>query len=196
GGDVEALVGEPGGVAVGAAVAVAAVADEGDDAAALAARPHLLDQFHAGGDVGAGGAAHVAAGDLAHPVHGGDRAGVGHRDHAVDHGRQERRLDAGPADALDARARRGDLEVAGHPAGVEGGALHVGHGQAGGVLAVADVAADGRAGAAGAGADHYPGGFGVRFQAHLVEDRFGDVVVAPPVGGALGVGELVHEVAA
>ncbi len=31
---------------------------------------------------------------------------------------------------------------------------------------------------------------------HLLEDRFGDVVVGAPVGGALGIGELVHEVAA
>jgi hypothetical protein len=34
----------------------------------------------------------------------------------------------------------------------------------------------------------------VRFEGHLGERRLGDVVVAPPVGGALGVGELVEEV--
>jgi hypothetical protein len=33
-------------------------------------------------------------------------------------------------------------------------------------------------------------------EAHLLEDRFGDVVVRPPVGGALGIGELVDEVPA
>ena len=32
--------------------------------------------------------------------------------------------------------------------------------------------------------------------AHLVEDRLGDVVVAAPVGGPLGVGELVEVVPA
>ena len=31
---------------------------------------------------------------------------------------------------------------------------------------------------------------------HLREDRFGDVVVAPPVGCTLGVGELVDEMPA
>ena len=39
-------------------------------------------------------------------------------------------------------------------------------------------------------------GNGVRLALHLGEDRLGDVVVASPVGGALGVGELVHVVAA
>lgn len=34
------------------------------------------------------------------------------------------------------------------------------------------------------------------FQLELLEHRFGDVVVAPPVGGPLRVGELVHVVAA
>jgi hypothetical protein len=36
----------------------------------------------------------------------------------------------------------------------------------------------------------------VRLQLQLLEDRLGDVVVAPPVGGALGVGELVEVVPA
>jgi len=33
----------------------------------------------------------------------------------------------------------------------------------------------------------------VRLESHLGERRFGDVVVAAPVGGPLGVGELVEE---
>jgi hypothetical protein len=36
----------------------------------------------------------------------------------------------------------------------------------------------------------------VRFQRQLLEDRLGDVVVAPPVGGPLGVAELVQVVPA
>ncbi len=39
-------------------------------------------------------------------------------------------------------------------------------------------------------------GTGWRSQRHLLEDALRDVVVAAPVGGALGVGELVHVVAA
>ena len=35
----------------------------------------------------------------------------------------------------------------------------------------------------------------MRFALELAEDRFGDVVVAAPVGGAFGVRELVHVVA-
>ena len=39
-------------------------------------------------------------------------------------------------------------------------------------------------------------GIGMLLVAHLDEYRLGDVVVAPPVGGSLGVGELVEVVAA
>ena len=39
-------------------------------------------------------------------------------------------------------------------------------------------------------------GSGWRSQRHLLEDDLGNVVVAPPVGRALGIGELVDEVAA
>src|SRR5690606_6357562 len=62
--------------------------------------------------------------------------------------------------------------------------------------AIACVTADRGAGTAGAGTAHHPGRHRVRLLVHLPEDRLGDVVVGAPVGGALGVGELVHEVAA
>ena len=39
-------------------------------------------------------------------------------------------------------------------------------------------------------------GMGVIFPLHLAEDRLCDVVVSAPVRGALGIGELVHVVAA
>ena len=44
--------------------------------------------------------------------------------------------------------------------------------------------------------DHDPGRHGMLLLRHLLEDRLGDVVVAAPVGGALGIRELVHVVAA
>jgi len=62
--------------------------------------------------------------------------------------------------------------------------------------AVARIAADGRAGAAGARAAHDPGRHWMGLLFHLPEDRLGDVVVGAPVGGAFGVGELVHEMPA
>ena len=51
-------------------------------------------------------------------------------------------------------------------------------------------------GAAGAGAHHNPLRHGMILQGQLAEDGFGNVVVAAPVGGPLGVGELVHVVTA
>ncbi len=62
--------------------------------------------------------------------------------------------------------------------------------------AVAHEPADGGAGAAGPGPDHDPPGHGVPLPGHLLEDRLGDVVVAAPVGGPLGEGELVQVVPA
>ena len=46
------------------------------------------------------------------------------------------------------------------------------------------------------GADHDPARDRVPLARHLLEDRLGDVVVAAPVGGPLGIGELVEVVAA
>ena len=74
--------------------------------------------------------------------------------------------------------------------------LRIDDGEPGGQAAVAQVPADRRARAAGARADHDPLGHGVRLGDQLLEDRLGDVVVAAPVGGALGVGELVEVVPA
>ena len=80
--------------------------------------------------------------------------------------------------------------------GQERRALRIDDGEPGGEAAVAQVPADRRARAAGARADHDPLGHRVRLGGQLLEDRLGDVVVAAPVGGALGVGELVEVVAA
>ena len=81
------------------------------------------------------------------------------------------------------------------PAGVERRTDRVRHAEPGRVPAVAHVSADGRAGATGSGGADHPPRLGKPLPAELGEDRLGDVVVAAPVGGPLGVGELVHVVA-
>jgi hypothetical protein len=86
--------------------------------------------------------------------------------------------------------------VPGAPGVVERRALGVDDAEPGVELAVAQVAADRGRRAAGAGADDDPGGHRVPLEGQLLEDRLGDVVVAAPVGRALGVRELVEVVAA
>ncbi len=61
--------------------------------------------------------------------------------------------------------------------------------------AVTHVAPQRGAGAAGPRTADDPRRHRMRLGLHLLEDGLGDVVVRPPVGGALGVGELVHEMA-
>src|SRR3546814_15858458 len=64
--------------------------------------------------------------------------------------------------------------------------------QPGAQAAVAQIAADRGRGAARAGAADHPRRLRLRFAGELADDRFGDVVVAAPVGGALGQAELVE----
>ena len=78
----------------------------------------------------------------------------------------------------------------------EGRSLDISDAKLRSVALVADIATDGRRGAAGAGAHHHPGRNRVPLLTQLLEDGFGDVVVAAPVGRALGMGELVHEMTA
>src|SRR5690606_28451810 len=66
------------------------------------------------------------------------------------------------------------------------------HAQPGGQAAVAQIAADGGRGAAGADAADDPRRLRVRFGGQLADDGFGDVVVAPPVGGGDREAELVE----
>ena len=109
----------------------------------------------------------------------------------------EGRLDPRTADPLDPRATgAGHVEVAAAIGVVEDGVLDIDDAEPCGQVAIADVAPDGGRGAAGAGAHHHPVGNGMGLALHLAEDAFGDVVVAPPVGRALGVGELVKVVPA
>ena len=64
----------------------------------------------------------------------------------------------------------------------------------GSILLQPHVAADGRAGPAGAGTDDDPGRHWERLATQLGEHRLGDVVVAAPVGCPFGIGELVQVV--
>ena len=82
------------------------------------------------------------------------------------------------------------------PGRVEDRVLRVDHAHLRRVPPEARVAADRRARPAGSRPDDDPGGDGMPLQRHLAEDRLGDVVVAAPVGRALGERELVEEVAA
>src|ERR1700730_1163029 len=59
---------------------------------------------------------------------------------------------------------------------------------------IADVAADRGAGSSGARPDHDPLRNRMLLVAHLDEYRLRDVVVAAPIGGSFGVGELVQVV--
>lgn len=139
----------------------------------------------------------LAADGVFQGAYGCDAGGVGDLHHAVDRTGDEAGLHAGAADALDAGAAvAGDVGVAGGPALEEAGVLGVRDTDTGVVLHVVDVAGDGRGGAAGTGGGDDPGGLGEALQLELTEDGFGDVVVASPVRGPLGVGELVHVVAA
>src|SRR5207342_1752798 len=111
----------------------------------------------------------------------------------VDDLEHEARLDARPADAFDQCRLRGERgAIARAPAVHEAAARGIGHAKPRVQAAIAQVAADGRGGAAGAGAAYDPGGFRIGFAAHLLQDGFGDVVVAAPVSGAFGQPELVE----
>ena len=64
------------------------------------------------------------------------------------------------------------------------------------MLLQADEPADGCRRTAGPGSANNPAWDLMYLLIHLGEDAFGNIVVAAPVGGALGVGELVHVVPA
>ncbi len=129
-------------------------------------------------------------------LHRRHRVGIRHFLHVVHERADEARLHARAADALDPRARRRERPVARAPVRAEHRAGRIGHADLGGVLLVADVAADGGARAPRAGTDHDPARHGVAFALHLHEHALGDVVVAAPVRGPFGIGELVHVVPA
>ena len=113
-----------------------------------------------------------------------------------DQARQERRLDPRAADALDVGAPiAGQAEVTGQVGIIEHRVFRVGDAKLRVVALVTQKPSDRGRGATSTGADHDPGRYRRRFTAHLVEHRFRDVVIATPVGGAFGVGKLIHVVA-
>ena len=127
------------------------------------------------------------------PAHPGDRRLVGHFHHLVDQFEGEARLDARPADALDAGgAVRDRVTVERGPAARERRTLRIGDAQAGGQAQVAQEAPDGAGRPAGAcTADDPVRRRDAAFPA-LADDGLGNVVVAAPVGGAAGQPELVQ----
>src|SRR4029453_4691933 len=82
------------------------------------------------------------------------------------------------------------------PPFVECRALRVDYTYPSGVLLQPRIASDGGTRAAGAGPDDHPARYRKRLLAQLPKHRFGNVVIAAPVGGPRGVGELVGVMAA
>ena len=179
----------------GLVVALATIAQQADDAAALAARAHARGQLQAGDEVGARGAAvatteqFLAAAtprrSMPHPVTSMTASTISNRNPGSTRGR--------PMPSISVGWRRARIAIARAPAVRRtrcrsGSATHRPRAQA----AVAQVAADRRRGAAGAGAADDPRRFRIGFLRQLAEDRFGDVVVAAPVGRAFGQAELVE----
>jgi len=64
------------------------------------------------------------------------------------------------------------------------------------VLVQPHIATDGRTRSTGARPDDHPGRYRKRFTVQLREHRLGNVVIAAPIGGSLGVGELIEVVPA
>ncbi|MNF83606.1 hypothetical protein D3C84_659310 [compost metagenome] len=115
-------------------------------------------------------------------------------DHGIDHLGQERCFYPWPANAFDPRAVvKAQVGIAGLVVIKKHRALGIGAQHPGAMLAIANIAAQSGGGTARARAGNQPARLRVLFKTHLMKNRFGDVVVRPPVGGALGVGELVNE---
>src|SRR6185312_7209947 len=186
-------VGEPVRIEQCLRVAFTAIAQQADDAAALAACAHRCSQLQAGHEVGAGRAAVATAEQFLQQPGGRDRRAVRYLDDVVDHVEQKAGFHPRPADTLDQGGLAGyGVRVARAPAMHETAAGRFGHAKTRVQSAVAQVAADRGRGAAGAGAADDPRRLRFRLQRELADDRFGDVVVAAPVGGALGQAELVQ----
>src|SRR5690606_22459490 len=146
GGEVEPLRGDPIIVVVRGLVSGAAVADEGHDAAALAGGEHARDQLERADEVRAGGSARPVSRALAQHPDRRERRRILHGDDLVDDVADERRLDAGSADALDAaRLARRVVGSAGLPPHVVGRVLRIHDRDPGLVPPVPHVTAERRA---------------------------------------------------
>ena len=188
---------EPRRAVVVARIAVTAVAHERHNTAALPLGDHLRHQLPDAPEVGARGRARHAAPPAP--------AGAAWRRRrrrpgtwimwSITAGTKLGSIRGRPMPSIREGQAGAEVSRAAAPAGVERRVLRVHHGQPRVVAVVAEVPADGGAGAARSGAHHDPAGDRVLFQRQLPEDGLGDVVVAAPVRGPLGVGELVHVVA-
>lgn len=128
---------------------------------------------------------------------GRDARGVRHPISTIDQFRDKRRLAAGAPNALDQGRRPGhSANLLVGKVAVEHRPLRVRQTKPRGEAATPDIAPECRGGATSSSPSHDPSRHRVFLPRHLSEDQFGDVVVAPQIGGALGEGELVHVVAA
>src|SRR5690606_26880591 len=109
-------------------VAVAGVADQGDDTAPGALGDHFGDQFERAPQPGPGGPARLAPDGPLQGAYGRDARRVRDLHHPVDRAGHEARFHARPADAFDAGAAvAGGVRVVMGPAVEETGVLRVGH---------------------------------------------------------------------
>ncbi len=144
-------------------------------------------------EIRAGRRAHSPSEQRLHLADDGDGCRIRDRDHPIDHSGQKARLDSRPADALDARTQSSDvLRVGVAPALVERRVLWVDDSHGGVEPAESNVAPNRGARTPGTSADHDPARYRITLERHLLEDRFGDVVVAAPVRGSFGERELVE----
>ena len=129
-------------------------------------------------------------------MRGGDRVDVLDDLHPVDDIGEKAGFDPLAPDAFDASGRMIDARHAAvGPVSVEHRARRIRHADAGTETVVARIAPDRRGRPAGARAADDPARHRMRFAGHLGKDRFGDIVVAAPVGRAFGIGELVDVMA-
>ncbi len=191
--DVESTFGAPSRIEQGFLIALAAVAEQADDAAGLASCAHRAGQLQAADEVDAGRAAVLGAEQGFELQCPGNGRGIVHFHHVIDNIEQETGFDLGPADALDPGRLTGNgIAVTRTPTVHVTAAGGLGHAQARVEPSIAQVASDGGRSTTGTDAAHDPGRYRLRFAAQLAEDRFGDVVVAAPVGGAFGQTELIE----
>jgi len=153
-------------------------------------------QPQAADKVGPGGRPDLSPQQARQSLHGSQRIDVRHLDHAIDDGTDETGFHARPANALNARTGAGQAGVAGAVIFGKDRADRVRHAQLAGVALVAYKTPYGGASAASTRAHHNPARNGIALMRHLAEHALGNVVVAAPVSRALGVGELVHVMAA
>ena len=144
-------------------VTLAGIADQRHKGSGLAVRRISSASRQSAEKVGAGRAADAPPEPARQHVHRGDRRGIGHLQHAVDHAGNERGFDSAAGRRLRSARRDRTWRASRHAEAVEeGGMFDIGHAQPRRIPAIAEIAPDGGRGAAGAGAHHDPGRHRVR----------------------------------